>query len=198
MKLRLAVGFVVIAAALASAQSFRGRIFGTVVDGKGAVVSEADVKATNVDTTLTRSTITASDGEFGLSELPLGTYDLTISKTAFRLLTVTSIPVRLADPVRLRVQLTSGEAARLIEVPAKVLLTHTSSNTIGGTLGAEVADLPVNGRDFKKLLVEVPGATADPSRVDEAPGSFGVVSVNGNRGRSNNFLLDGGDINDAF
>jgi hypothetical protein len=198
MKLRVAVGFVVITAALASAQSFRGRIFGTVVDAKGAVVPEADVKATNVDTTLTRTTITASDGEFGLSELPLGTYDLTISKTGFRLLTLTSIPVRLAGPVRLRVQLTSGEAARLIEVPAEVVLTHPSSNTIGGTLGEEVADLPVNGRDFKKLLVEVPGATADHSRVDEAPGSFGVVSVNGNRGRSNNFLLNGGDINDAF
>lgn len=198
MKLRFVVGFVVIAAALASAQSFRGRIFGAVVDGKGAVVAEADVKATNVDNSLTRTTITASNGEFGLSELPLGTYDLTVSKAGFRLLTVTAIPVRLDNPVRLRIELTSGEAARLMQVPAEVLLTHTSSNTMGGTLGPEVADLPVNGRDFKKLLVEFPGVSADPSLVDDAPGSFGVISVNGNRGRSNNFLLDGGDINDAF
>ncbi|HVO64420.1 MAG TPA: TonB-dependent receptor [Terriglobales bacterium] len=198
MKLRFVVAFVVIAAALVSAQSFRGRIIGKVVDGKGAVVPEADVKATNVDTGFTRTTITAPDGDFGLSELPLGTYDLTISKTGFRLQTLTAIPVRLANPVRLRIALTSGEAARFMEVPAEVLLTHTSSNSVGGTLGKEAADLPVNGRDFKKLLVEVPGVSADPSRVDEAPGSFGVVSVNGNRGRSNNFLLDGADMNDAF
>jgi Carboxypeptidase regulatory-like domain/TonB-dependent Receptor Plug Domain len=198
MKLRFVVGFVVIAAALANAQSFRGRIFGTVIDGKGAIVQEADVKATSVDTGLTRTTVTGGNGEFGLSELPLGTYDLTISKTGFRLLTVTSIPVRLAFPLRLRVQLTAGEAARLIQVPAEVLLTHISDNSLGGTLGPEVADLPVNGRDFRKTLAEVPGVSADPSLVDEAPGSFGVISVNGNRGRSNNFLLDGGDINDAF
>lgn len=198
MKLRFVVGFVVIAAGVAGAQSFRGRIFGTVVDGKGAAVGEADVKTTDVATGFTRTTSTAADGDFGLSELPLGTYDLTVSKAGFRLMTVTTIPVRLANPVHLRIPLTSGEAARLMQVPAEILLTHTSSNRVGGTLGAEVADLPVNGRDFKKLLVEVPGVNADPSLADDAPGSFGVISVNGNRGRSNNFLLNGGDINDAF
>ncbi len=198
MKLRFVVGLVVMAAALANAQTFRGRIYGTVVDSKGAVISEADVKATNVDTSFARRTITAPNGEFGLSELPLGIYDLTVSKAGFRLLTITAIAVRLADPVRLHLQLTSGEAARLIEVPAQALLTHTGTNAIGGTLGGEVAGLPVNGRDFKKLLVEAPGVSADPSRVSDAPGSFGAISVNGNRGRSNTYLLDGADINDAF
>ena len=197
MKLRFILVFVVIAAAIASAQSFRGSIFGTVVNSKGAVLAEANVKATNVDTGLTRQTITATDGEFALSELPLGTYDLTVTKNGFRMLTTTSVPVRLANPARVRVQMTSGEAARLMEVPARVPLPRTD-NTMGGSLGTEVSELPVNGRDFKKLLVEVPGVNADPSRVDEAPGSFGVISVNGNRGRSNNYLLDGSDITDSF
>src|SRR5215471_4039138 len=198
MKLWLVIGFAVIAAGLASAQSFRGAIFGTVVNGKGAAVAEANVKAANVDTGLTRQTVSASDGEFGLSELPLGTYDLTVTKNGFRIQTTSSIRVRLADPARIRVQMTPGEAAQRIEVPAEVPLAHTNSNTISGSLGREVSDLPVNGRDFKKLLVDGPGANADPSLVNEAPGSYGVVSVNGNRGRSNNFLLDGGDGNDQF
>jgi hypothetical protein len=49
-----------------------------------------------------------------------------------------------------------------------------------------------------KMLTAVPGANAYPSSVNDSPGSFGVFSVNGNRGRSNNFLLDGTDMNDGF
>src|SRR5438132_6820624 len=56
----------------------------------------------------------------------------------------------------------------------------------------------VNGRDYTKLLTMIPGANADPSAVNDSPQSFGVFSVNGNRGRSNNFLLDGTDMNDGY
>src|SRR5207302_11397103 len=59
-------------------------------------------------------------------------------------------------------------------------------------------ELPVNGRDFTKFLVLVPGATADPSGATDSPGSFGLFSANGNRGRSNNYLLDGTDMNDGY
>src|SRR6516225_9152836 len=104
MKLGLVIGFAVIAAGLASAQSFCGAIFGTVVNGKGAAVAEANVKAANVDTGLTRQTVSASDGEFGLAELPLGIYDLTVTKSGFRIQTTSSIHVMLVDPARIRVQ----------------------------------------------------------------------------------------------
>src|SRR5215469_16846022 len=129
MKLRLVIGFAVIAAGLANAQSFRGSIFGTVVNDKGAAIAQANVKASNVDTGLTRQTVTASDGEFGLPELPLGTYDLTVTKNGFRIQTTTSIRVMLPDPARIRVQMTPGQAAQRIEVPAEAPLTHTNSNT---------------------------------------------------------------------
>ena len=49
-----------------------------------------------------------------------------------------------------------------------------------------------------KLLVLVPGATGDPSGATDSPGSFGLFSANGNRGRSNNYLLDGTDMNDGY
>jgi Carboxypeptidase regulatory-like domain/TonB-dependent Receptor Plug Domain len=198
MKLRLIVAWVVIAAGLASGQTFRGSIFGTVLDTKGTRVADANIKAVNVDTGMTRQTVTASDGRFSLSEVPIGTYDLVVTKDGFRILTTTSVPVRLGNPARVHVQLTPGEAARVMETPSNVPLTHVRSNNLGGTLGREVSDLPVNGRDFKKLLVLIPGVNADPSLVDNAPASPGIISVNGNRGRSNNFLLDGGDINDPF
>ena len=71
--------------------------------------------------------------------------------------------------------------------------------TTGDTIsGEQAADLPVNGRDFTKLLVLVPGAAGDPSGAADSPGSFGLFSINGNRGRSNNYLLDGTDMNDGY
>jgi hypothetical protein len=75
----------------------------------------------------------------------------------------------------------------------------TTRNVQGGTIeGATASEIPVNGRDFTKLLTMVPGATADASGIYDSPGSFGLFSINGNRGRSNNYLLDGTDMNDGY
>src|SRR5260221_75680 len=64
--------------------------------------------------------------------------------------------------------------------------------------GSQGVAIPLNGRDFTKLLTMVPGAGADPSGIYDSPGSFGLFSINGNRGRSNNYLLDGTDMNDGY
>src|SRR5205085_1366268 len=86
-----------------------------------------------------------------------------------------------------------------VEVRANATQVETTNNTLGGTISEQdVADLPVNGRDFTKFLVLVPGATADPSGATDSPGSFGLFSSNGNRGRANNYLLDGTDMNDGY
>ncbi len=57
---------------------------------------------------------------------------------------------------------------------------------------------PVNGRDYQKLIFLVPGVTGSPDQITDSPGSYGAFSVNGARGRSNNFLLDGTDMNDGY
>ena len=59
-------------------------------------------------------------------------------------------------------------------------------------------DLPVNGRDYTKLIYLTPGISGSPDQITDSPGSFGVFSLNGARGRSNNFLLDGTDMNDGY
>src|SRR5581483_3597496 len=126
-------------------------------------------------------------------------YNVTVTKEGFRTSTATSIPVGVGNPPSVRVTLTPGQVTEKIEVNAEVPLVETTGNTLGGTLEAsQVSELPINGRDFTKMLVSIPGSNADPSSVNDSPGSFGVFSVNGNRGRSNNFLLDGTDMNDGF
>jgi hypothetical protein len=190
---------VLLLAVAAAGQSFRGGIQGTIADASGASVAGARVVATNTGTGLVRESVTDSDGNYSFAELPLGTYSITATKEGFRTQTATNIQVAVEGPQRANLTLTPGRVEQRVEVQADVPLVETSSNTLGGTLQAEdFKDLPVNGRDFMKMLTAVPGANADPSSVNDSPGSFGVFSVNGNRGRSNNFLLDGTDMNDGF
>ena len=61
-----------------------------------------------------------------------------------------------------------------------------------------VNELPLNGRDFGKLVALTPGVTVDPSGVAGTQGGFGQFNINGNRDRSNNYTLDGTDNNDPF
>ncbi len=199
MNLRWMLLVVLVLAGVAFGQSFRGGILGTITDATGASVAGAKVSATNTDTGLVRQSITDTDGNYSFSELQLGNYSITATKEGFRTQTATNIVVAVEGPQRANLTMTPGRVDERVEVQADVPLVETSSNTLGGTIQAEdFKDLPVNGRDFMKMLTAVPGANADPSSVNDSPGSFGVFSVNGNRGRSNNFLLDGTDMNDGF
>ncbi|MFI5105586.1 MAG: hypothetical protein ACHP79_11745, partial [Terriglobales bacterium] len=92
-----------------------------------------------------------------------------------------------------------GEVKSDVTVTAAAPSVDVTGNTQGGTLEAEqMVNLPVNGGDFAKLLTLVPGAGSDPNGDSDSPGSFGTFSINGNRGRANNYLLDGTDMNDGY
>jgi hypothetical protein len=182
----------------AQAQTFRGTILGTVTDTNGAVVPGANVIAKNVGTGIERSTVTDETGDYTVPELPSGNYQVIVSKSGFATFTVSEVIVEVSGERRADVQLSPAGTTDQVTVLAATQV-ETTNNTLGGTISAkEVEDLPVNGRDFTKLLVLVPGATGDPSGATDSPGSFGLFSANGNRGRSNNYLLDGTDMNDGY
>jgi outer membrane receptor protein involved in Fe transport len=193
-----AVALLVTLAATASAQTFRGTVLGTVTDPNGAVVPAATVTAKNIGTAIERTTTSDEDGNYSLAELQTGTYEVKVEKSGFQSSTVTGVLVEVSAERRVDVTLAvAGSQATVIIAPTTQV--ETTTNTLGGTINTrEVADLPVNGRDFTKFLVMVPGATGDPSGATDSPGSFGLFSSNGNRGRANNFLLDGTDMNDGY
>jgi hypothetical protein len=188
-----------ISASTAVAQTFRGSIQGTVTDSTGAAVAGAQVKVFSTATGLSRTVVANDRGEYVASELPLGTYSVTVEKQGFRAITLTQIPVSVGSPTRADAKLGAGAVQEVVEVSADVPLVETSSNTTGGTIEAtEASELPVNGRDFTKLLELVPGSSSDPVGSTESAGSYGLFSLDGNRGRSNNYLLDGTDMNDGY
>jgi len=185
----------------AAAQTFRGTILGTVTDKTGGTVPKAKVTVHNVDTGLTRETQTTDDGGYTVPELPLGSYTVTVEKTGFQTSVATGVRVHVgAFERRVDVILQPGEVTQRVEVSGETLpMVESTSDVLGGSFESkQVLDLPINGRDYTKLLIMVPGALGEPNGGGDSPGSFGLFSANGNRGRANNFLLDGTDMNDGY
>lgn len=184
----------------AKAQTFRGTILGTITDSSGAAIPGATVTIKNVDTGLTRKVTTAEDGSYAAPELPIGNYSLTVEKEGFKEGVVTGVRVEVSSERRADVTLQPGQLAQKVEVIGEELpQVETTSDTLGGIVESKVVtNLPVNGRDYQKLIFLVPGVTGSPDQITDSPGSFGIFSVNGARGRANNFLLDGTDMNDGY
>src|SRR5213594_2145784 len=200
MRGRMVLAIVVLAAVSLIAQTFRGTILGTVTDPSGAVVAGAKVTVHNVDTGLERTTQTSADGSYSIPELPIGTYTVTVSQSGFQTSSTTNVAVDVAAERRVDVALKTGEAVTVVEVSGETLpQVETATDTLGTTFtAAQAKDLPLNGRDFQKLIFLTPCVSGSPDQITDSPGSFGVFSMNGSRGRSNNFLLDGTDMNDGY
>ena len=200
MKLRLALVIVCLTAATLVAQTFRGTILGTVTDPSGKQVVGATVVVRNVGTGLERTTTTTADGSYSIPELPVGTYSVTVTQSGFQTTVTSGVEVNVATERRVDLQLKIGKVTEMVEVSGGDLpQIETTSNELGGVLTSKaVEDLPINGRDYTKLIFLNPGVAGSPDQITDSPGSFGEFSMNGARGRSNNYLLDGTDMNDGY
>ncbi|MBZ5548109.1 MAG: carboxypeptidase regulatory-like domain-containing protein [Acidobacteriia bacterium] len=200
MKLRFVLICIFLMSAMLVGQTFRGTILGTVTDPTGLLVAGATVKARNAGTGLERTTTTSGDGSYSIPELPIGSYTVTISQTGFQTSVTTNVEVNVATERRVDAQLKTGQVTQLVEVSGGDLpAIETTSNELGGVITSKIAaDMPVNGRDYTKLIYLNPGVAGSPDQISDSPGSFGEFSMNGARGRSNNYLLDGTDMNDGY
>ena len=172
---------------------------GTITDSTGAAIPGARVVIKNQGTAQTRQTFSGDAGTYAVPELPVGQYAVTVSKEGFESMSVADVVVTVASEHRVDVTLRPGKIESSIQVEASVPMVATTEDTLGGTVAAsQMANLPVNGRDYTKLIYMQPGVTGSPDQATDSPGSFGTFSVNGARGRSNNFLLDGTDMNDGY
>jgi hypothetical protein len=200
MKLRLLVLMILLSTSMLVGQTFRGTILGSVTDPSGAVVAGAVVKVRNVATGLERTTTTSSDGSYAVPELPIGTYSVTVTQSGFQTAVTNKIEVDVAAERRVDAQLKTGQVTQSVEVSGESLpQIETTSNVLGGVLTSKtVEDMPINGRDYTKLIFLNPGVAGSPDQITDSPGSFGEFSMNGARGRSNNYLLDGTDMNDGY
>lgn len=200
MRARITLGLILLVSVSLSAQTFRGTILGTVTDASGAVVSGAKVTAKNLGTGLERSTETSADGSYSIPELSIGTYRVTVTQSGFQTFVAPQVTVDVASQRRVDAALKPGQISTQVEVSADQMpIVETTSNELGGVLTQDaVKDLPINGRDYTKLIYLNPGVAGSPDQISDSPGSYGEFSMNGARGRSNNYLLDGTDMNDGY
>ena len=183
--------------ASSSAQTYRGAIKGRVQNEAGRAVAGASVQAKNDANGTVRDTVSDSDGGFSIPELAAGNYSVIISANGFAP-TSENIGVEVGATTSLPVNLSQvkGEA---ITVTGAVPLIDTARDTLEQVVDNRlVAELPLNGRDFTKLVALTPGVTVEGSGVAGTEKGFGQFNINGNRDRSNNYMLDGTDNNDPF
>ena len=171
----------------APAQTFRGSISGTLSDSTGAALPEATVKLDSPATGLTRTVVSSATGEYLFPDLPVGTYSITATHPGFAAKKVDNIEVAVSKVTNLNIQLGIAQQQQVVEVSATAVTLETTSTALVGVVNTKtVADLPMNGRDFRQMIKLAPGVS---------PSS---TSVNGMRTSGNNYQIDGADNNDAF
>ncbi len=174
----------------AMAQTFRGGISGVVTDSSGGVVPNVVVTATADDTGLVHTTTSSSAGEYGFQDLPLGAYTVSTQNTGFQPLVVKGVMVNAGVIYSLPLKLSISSVSTTVEVSAAALALDTQSSVQNSVVGGQsLQDLPLDSRDFKKIVGVIPGFA----------GYSGVLgSVNGSRSNQTNWQIDGTDNNDLW
>ncbi|HTU43067.1 MAG TPA: TonB-dependent receptor [Candidatus Aquilonibacter sp.] len=187
---------------LLSAQGTGGRILGRVSDPSGAVISQVKVTATNEATGVSRGTNTSEAGDYVFPEVPVGVYTLDFELAGFKKDVRHGVSLDLNQILTLNVVMQIGQAQEIVDVTSEAPLVDTTSTQLGAVMDSkQVSNLPLNSRDTYQLLQLQPGVMStvgSSNTLIYGSDSPGAVSVNGGRGRANNFSVNGGDANDLF
>lgn len=174
-----------------------GSITGTVVDPQGAVVPGATITATETATGVVHTTISQGNGGFAFRDLPIGTYTVHIQATGFQALDVKSVPVVSGGVANLKNEKLSIGASTTVQVheSSNVQLNTTESQVSTTFSTSQLRSLPL-GNGFDSVMALTPGVARTHDVSYSESNATGGFSVNGQRGKSNNFELDGQANND--
>ena len=199
--------FAVILSVSAWAQTVTGSIRGTVTDPSGAVMPETNVTATNTSTGVATVTTTDRSGTYNLQALPIGTYLVTVAKSGFSVASAGPFSLEIDQIAKIDVQLQIGQISTTVEVPSDAgSVLQAEDATLGTTITSNTLEsLPLSGQNFSVATMFVPGAV-DPtySAMGSTNGTerdttqSSIPSFNGNRQQTNNYVLDGAEINETL
>jgi hypothetical protein len=177
-----------------TAQTFRGGINGTVTDPTGSAVAGAAISALETSTNASYQTVSSSAGEFEFSNLPLGSYTITIVSSGFSTAKYDKVQVAAGASYVLPAKLAVSSSSQTIEVTAAALTLDTSSDVQATVLPERVVqNLPNSGRDFTQMVAQTTGFAGLSTG-----GGGGDSSVNGTRSNSVNWQIEGTDNNDFW
>ena len=196
----LVVGFLFPVAAFA--QTGAATLTGIVSDSSGATVPGATVTATNQATNVTYSAVSNEAGNYTITSLPVGTYVVKAELASFKTAATKPLQAEAMQVVRIDFKLELGSLEETVEVTGESPVLQTENAVVGEVIsGTTLNALPLNGRNSGQLVLLLPGAvTPNPSSFTGArnTGSGGRPYVNGNREQTNNYTIDGVDMNESI
>ncbi|HEX7184358.1 MAG TPA: TonB-dependent receptor [Thermoanaerobaculia bacterium] len=167
------------------------RISGTVEGPDGTPLPGVTVEATNNETGLVLVEVTDERGFYRILNLPTGTYTLRASLEGFATSEAQNVRLLLGSAPTVNFNLQSATVAETITVTSELPVVEVTNTATGTTIQTEqIQDLPVQGRDFKNLVLMTPQTRTDSER--------GNLSISGQRGINTNVTVDGVDFNNAF
>jgi hypothetical protein len=205
-KVLLNIVLLTMSCSMALAQTITGTVTGAVTDSTGAVISTAKITLVN-KATGTVSTANVNDaGVYSVPFLPLGSYNLTISAPGFKSSQMAPFSLEAGQTARLDAVLEVGSAGETVSVTSAAPILNTQDATLGTTITSEMTkEMPLPANNPAALGLLMPGAVQpNPGALDNvgrasANGSYdNSFMVNGNRQQTNNFTLDGQDLNEAI
>ncbi len=187
------------------AQVTTAALSGTATEATGAVVVGVKIQAKNIDTGIAYSAVTDGQGRYSIPELPVGTYEVSSQKSGFQKEVQTGIVLTVGAQPVLDFKLKVGRADEVVEVRGQASVVETETAAVGQLVSPnQMAELPLNGRNFTDLLTLSPGVATVPmtggggGQSATAYGSQTNYSVSGSRPEGLQYLLDGTDIRDAL
>ncbi len=208
---RLAINLsfaMLILVAITSWAGVGGSVSGTVRDASNAVVPNASVNATNVETGVQHQAATNGQGFYSFANLPIGRYNIAIQKTGFKPYQRTGVHVDANSTLTVDALLAVGDRSDVVTVAEDQVLVETMSTQVGEVItSARMTAVPLNGRSFTDLLSLQPGVAAATSITSDTVQDVGAtalspsgdlnpgtISINGQREFANSFLVNGSDV----
>ena len=177
----------------AHAQADQGAITGLVTDASGAVIANADVTLTSVDTGLTLQTKADSSGNYVFSPVKIGNYKVTVTAEGFSSTTQENIQLHVQDRDEVNVQLKTGSSSETVTVTTAPPLLQTEGGSTGQVIESQtINDTPLNGRNWVFIAQLTAGVAPANGARGQKGGDF---NANGQRAEQNNYIMDGVDNN---
>lgn len=176
-----------------------GTILGTVTDPSGAIVPNASITVTNIDTNQSREVKTNQSGDYLLPGLQIGHYKLRAEVSGFKAVEQTNIALNVGDRERVDFKLEVGNTQQSVTVEATPVAVQSESGEVSSVItGQQVSQLATNGRSIYSLATLTAGASSNMSdlNIPTSTGGDATVSFNGMRQNHNLWLVDGGEASD--
>jgi hypothetical protein len=184
----------------ARAQTGTATLTGLITDDTGAALPGVTVTATNQATNVEYTAVTNEAGNYTITPVPVGGYVVKAALSGFRTMTTAAIPLEARQVARVDFKMGVG-LTETVQVSETTPILQTETTTVGEVLsGNTVQSLPLNGRNTGQLTLLLPGTVTYNPRGFTNIGSINMNRpfVNGNREQTNNFTVDGFDVNETI